>query len=1277
MAKSGWSKQSNYTTFINNPYTVQGKDSATRLKNVYRSARAFRSNYDPANIQNDLNVWLRGGSGPGGISRPASSEPGSLTKSWFIGPNGMVLPYTAEAEKMAELGQKPTANELLAGYSSEDESGTIIDMPGFLTPDGQIVTADPEQAAAKFAEARDKAYSALIQQRMSDGRGTPQNPVEERALRQQAEQMALSDMSIYVGGNPDNYPKAMAGPLDTPIYAAGQFFPTFPGGEEGRSISEEEAETLNFIRNSGAVDDANNMLAYLFDPTANRQDRARVMAEATGAMRDYSLSVKTASDALDWKWTLNPLEMGGQVLMGGLRLLGAAYDQYIIPSFTWTASAAPGGPRTASWEEAQSVAPGQMLATALGPRASVLINGPIPTLGSQLGAAMEWARTGDASNIRDLVSGQANALMNDQASWKNMGDGIYDAERREVAFEDNYFGSQISGGLGFSVNAVWDPLWVIGPAGKAIRVSHRLGMGAGAIRTADDAAKNLSFLQRGTTNTREYDLALRQVRAAERSGNADEKLLARDILANRSTAKDEYMKNEASPIERFVDWAMSEKRTATEIRRHAVVENSTVTNEIAMALSRANSYEEAFDVMRVGLGDQDALKRLYSLSTTNAELLRRSAIQVQVDNMVSAPDKYMKAYEKVYREVEDAASEVRRLEDELIPEPLKRLTNPDNEPMMDSWARMMQPDKAMRDRVRRRRAVYLREDVDAEARLEDRLAQARLDGATQNVLDDITRELDATRSRSRENFFARADGVAEPEELRVAMRGLDEALTRLQMLDEAAIAPPRTAEDMARAAADLDEYVRMDEVLRNSIESANGLQRIRQVNFGQGRLQGLANVREGVRQRKAERKAFQMETHRGASPLKALGETGWVRESFKRGMDDPGVVVWKWAGGVREATADVLTRPITYAGMESPAGIMVLARGAVSDNWREAQATLNNLKIYGDQATWGTLSDGTRVTGAERKANIMERLSNKLNDPNSDPVQAVLDFEKDIIYDLSRYYAKEAGKSVDEFADDIVDMYRFLDYKRNELIDQIKDKGFWIDENGTKHVNPFLESQLAQGMPLADFRRMERLVRNYAKSGRSIYRNNVTRAYTTAAQDAKDQLRLGRKREYEASVALDDLGTRMEKFGDARALAKAARDGDAEAKVLLGDLRKAQERSVKTEKNVKDLEKRLDVALRDEALAGDKELGTSMRMRETGIAWFDQFQTLWRAGVLLRLGYPVRNTIDGAARRIAFEASIVPVMQDAVEGSRNIVSNVLAGRVSTSVPFVQKSANRR
>lgn len=1277
MAKTGWRKQSHYTTFVNNPYTVQGKDSATRLKNVYRNALQFRTSYDPANIQNDMNVWLRGGSGPGGISRPAAADPGALTQSWFIGPNGMVLPYTAEAERQAELGQKPTAVELLAGYSSGDESGTIIDMPGFLTPDGQIVTADPDQAAAKFAEARDKAYSALIQQRMSDGRGTPQNAIEERALRQQAEQMALADMSIYVGGNPDNYPKSMAGPLDTPIYAAGQFFPTFPGGESGRSITEEEAETLNFIRNSGVVEDPDNMLAYLFDPTASRDDRARVLAEATGAMRDYSLSVKTASDALEWKWTLNPLEMGGQVLMGGLRLLGAAYDQYVIPSFTWTASALPGGPRTASWEEAQEIAPGQMLATVAGPRGSVMLNGPITNLGSQLGALGEWARTGDASNIRQLVEGQRNALFGDEAPWQNLGDGIYDADRREALFEDNYFGSQISGGLGFNVNVVWDPLWVAGPAGKAIRVSHRLGMGAGAIRSADDAAKNLSFLQRGTTNTRDYDLALRQVRAAERSGNADEKLLARDILESRKAAKDEYMKNDASPIERFVDWAMSEKRTPTEIRRHAVVENSTVTNEIAMALSRAKSYEEAFDVMRAGLGDQDALKRLYDLSSTNAEMLRRAEIQVQVDNMVSAPDKYMKAYDKVYREVEDAMSEVRRLEDELIPDPLKRLSNPDNEPMMDAWARMMQPDKAMRDRVRRRRAVYLREDVDAEARLEERLAQARLDGAPVDVIDDIVNELNAAQARSRENFFARADGVAEPEELRTAMRSLDDALTRLQMLDEAAIAPPRTADDMARAAADLEEYVRMDEVLRNSIESANGLLNIRQVNFGQGRLQGLANVREGVRQRKAARKAFQMDTHRGASPLKALGERGWIRESFKRGMDDPGVVVWKWAGGIREATADAITRPITYAGMESPAGMMVLARGATTENWREAQATLNNLKIYGDQATWGTLSDGTRVTGAERKANIMERLSNKLNDPNYDPVQAVLDFEKDIIYDMSRYYAKEAGKSVDEFADDIVDMYRFLDYKRNELIDQIKDKGFWIDENGTKHVNPFLESQLAQGMPLADFRRMERLVRNYAKSGRSIYRNNVTRAYTQAAQDARDQLRLGRKREYEASVAMDDLSARAEKFGDSRALAKAARDGDAEAKALVAELRKAQERSLKTEKNVKDLEKRLDVALRDEALAGDKELGTSMRLRETGIEWFDQFQTLWRAGVLLRLGYPVRNTIDGVARRIAFEASIVPVLQDAVEGSRNIVSNALAGRVSTSVPFVQKAANRR
>lgn len=1277
MAKTNWRSQVRHTTYVNNPYTVTGKTGLERARNAYKNAQAFRSNYDPGNIQNDLNVWLRGGSGPGGISRPAASDSSGLTKSWFIGPNGMVLPYTAEAERQAELGQKPTAMELLAGYASGTDSENTIDMPGFLTPDGQIVTADPEQAAAKFAEARDKAYSALLQQRLKDGRGTPQNSVEERALRQQAEQMALADMSVYVGGNPDNYPKAMAGPLETPIYAPGQFFPTFPGADQtGRSISQQEADVLNFIRNSGAFEDSEGMLAYLFDPTAPKEDRARVLQEATGAMREYAISAKTASESLEWKWTLNPLEMGGQVLMGGLRLLGAAYDDYVIPSFTWTASALPGGPRTATFDEARQVAPGQMLATALGPRlGTYAANTTIPF--SLAGAALEGAQTGDFGNLGDLTQGMARAMVYDDAPWKDLGDGIYDQARREAAFEDDFFGSQISGGLGFVVNVVWDPLWVAGPVGKAVRVSHVLGMGAGAIRTADDVAKHVNFLQRGATNTRDYDLALRQVRAAERSGDAEAQALARDILANRKAAKDEYMSTQASPIERFVDWAMSEKRTATEIRRHAVVENSTVTNEIAIALSRATSYDEAFKIMRASVGDQYALDDLRRLNSRNAELLQRAAIQVQVDNMVSAPDKYMKAYEKVYREVDDAMAEVRRLGDELLPEPLKRTRTPDNEPVMDEWARILQPGQAMRDRIRRRRSVYLRQDVDAEARLEQRLAQARLDGASQDVIDDITRELDVARARSRENFFARADGVAEPEELRVAMRTLDDALTRLQLLDEAAVAPPRTADDMARAAADLDEYVRTDEVLRNAIEAAGGLMNIRQVNFGVGRLQGLAKTREGVRQRKAERKAFQMDTHRGASPTKAFGETGWVRQSFKRGTDDPGVVVWGWAGGLREATMDVITRPITYAAMESPAGMMVLTRGAFSENWREAQATLNNLKIYGDQTAWDTLSDGTRVTGAQRKADIMERLSRKLNDPNADPADAVLSFEKDIIYDLARYYAREAGIEVDEFADDIVDMYRFLDYKRNELIDQIKDKGFWVDENGTKHVSPFLESQLAQGMPIADFRRMERLVRNYAKSGRRIYKSGVARSYTTAAQDARDQLALGRRRSLEAEVALDNLAPRIEKYGDVRGVAKAAREGDAEAKQLVADLRKAQERSAKTEKNVKDLERRLDVALRDEALAGDRELGTSMRFRETGIEWFDQFQTLWRAGVLLRLGYPVRNTIDGVARRVAFEASIVPVLQDAVEGSRNIVSNALSGRVSTTVPFGQKAANRR
>jgi hypothetical protein len=1292
---------------MNNPYTVQGDTGLERSRYTARNLTKFTSatmpgdpmrrintNFDPGNIQNNLSTWLRGGAGPGGISR----APQETTQQFFIGPGGIVLPYTQEAADAVEAGlTPPSAGQLMGGYATSTDSPNRIDVPGILTPDGQIVTPDPQVAATKFAEAKQKAYNKIIQDRMRNGLGMPRNPVDQRAVDQQAEQQALSDMSIYIGGSDTNYPKSVAGPNAVPEYKPGQFFPTFDSAQP-RSLTDDEAEVLNFIRNSGVIPDSSNVLRYLFDPKVSNEQKATILSEASGAMNKMALESPSADDSLYWSW--NPLEMAGQLLLKGIDTLGIAYNDFIIPSYTWTVSALPGGVRTASFDEARDVAPGQMTAAVLGPRAATLFNGPLQMAGSTIGAVAEGVNSGNWGNLAKLQLGFGNALLNDEASWKDIGNDIYNAEARQMAFVDDYYGSQISGGIGFAVNIVWDPLWLAGPIGKGVRVSHVLGMGAGAIRNFDDVAKVSNQLKTGEAVTRPYDLAVKNLAAAERSGDEETISLAREAFDSSKATKDAYMGSSASPIERFTNWVIDPKngkpRTAEEIRQHAVINFSTVTNEMAIALERASSFEEASVIMRAGFGEKDAMEHLRAMNADTARTLESARVQVQIDNMLSAPDKYVKAYSKMYDEVSSAADEVRRLEASMLPEPLTRVrSNPPIEgQVVDGYSRRFFTgfgDEAQRRDVVRTRAEFFRnEDIAEELRLEGKIADLRLTGAPQEQIDSVMKALDEQRAISRQNFFARAEGAVEPEELRLAQGKLADALDRFKMLDEAALGTPRTEAQIADTRLVLEQAIREDEMLRAAIEAERGLTNIRQVNFGLTEGRGteglsrfnvygrpLANYREGVRQRKAERKAFQRETHRGANPLKGFNSNGWIRESYRRGADRTEVIVWKPVRGTAEATADVLTRPLTYSTMETASGIMVVARGAFSENWREAQATLDNLKMYGDNSTVFTLPNGQAVTGAQRKADILARLSRDLNNPNLDPTEVVKNFEKDIVMDMARMYAP--AKDSAKFAEEISDMYKHFDFRRGDQIEKFKEQTFWVDDRGRPNVSPFLESQLAQGLPLMDFRRLERLVRDYSNGGRRLVPGSKRTRFTQATQDVKDQLELAQATEARLT-ALSERQARMAELkglNDPRKLRREAAKGDRSAQILLEKMQRTGVETRKTQAELKRLDEALQRAYQNEALSIDKDLGPGLRFQENAIGWYDQFNVLWRAGVLFRVGYPVRNSIDGLARRIAFEASVVPVLQDAVTGSRNLVSNAIAGRQSTNIPGLSRAGNAR
>lgn len=1159
-----------------------------------------------------------------GISNAAPTQ-STQTQNWYLDPSTkMVLPLTSEAASQAAAGETPTAQQLIVGGSASGGDATRVEVPGVVDPmTGQIGSLDPVQAESKFAAAKAQAIQDILNQRRQSGQLSPLSEPERLAMDQQAEQMAMEDLSIFLGGNAVNYPKSVAGPGAVPEYKAGQFFPEFDTANP-RSITPQEAEVFNFIKNSGVVPDSQNVLSTLFDPKVSTEEKQQIMAAAAGAYSQYTLTVPTAEEG--WYWSWNPLEMTGQVLTKALLdPLAIAYEDFIIPAYTWSVAAVPGGVRGATWDEAKSVAPGQMTLTDLssrfgsaGVRAGTLAGGSfLPFIAG--GQIIEGVTQGNWDPLSEFSVGYNKALSGGDAPWKNLGDGIYDAALREGIFEDDYFSSQLSGSVGASVSVIWDPLWVAGPIGKGVRVSHMLGMGAGAIRSSADAASMTTRINRMQAVMRPLDLARKADEAAKLYGSPEAIELSRKIVSNQEATRAAYLQD-ASPVERFIDWVVSpgegKSRTLREVMDHSVIENLVVRPQVAKILSEVKTYEEAGYVMRAGLGDRDAIKALEELNQQAAKKLTDLHIQGQIDNIASSPDKYMKVYALLEREVGRSIDELRRLETEAMytVDPTRAVANKEG---------------------------FLAQEYDV---LDDLYArQSRSTDASE--IDALQREIDASRTRLGDALFGPMDRTALPEEVRLAHAKVAESLEKLNGLRNASNFRVRSADEIDIAAREIDELYRQDETLRLALEvsmtDGPWLRNSKQVNFGrveqgpaQGLRRGAANWRETTRQNKAERKAFQKDTY--GQGLKGVKQNGWVRETFRRGSNS--VQVWHWAGGAKELAMDALTRPLTMAGMESPSGWMSMTRGAFNDNDREAVALLDSVKMYSDQANWATvvqrrtsaLGDAratvgeSRVTGAQRKQDILSRF---LRNARTNPEKAIRTLEMDIVSDMARYYEPNIS-DFSQWYDDIMAMYSHLDYERSDLISKVKEKSFWVDENRQKHMSPFIESQLAQGMPLADFRRMERLVRNYSEKGRNY----------------------GGFREFgEAKVRAS------------RQLAKAEND--------LAGLEPGTDAYKVGERTKKQAMADLDRAMKNEHAVSDEVMGARGRLWEGSLRWYDEFQTLWRAGVLFRLGYPTRNAIDGVIRRVTYEASLVPVLEDTVRGARNLASNVATGRVRTDQPF--------
>lgn len=1144
------------------------------------------------------------------------------TPIFVLGPNGERVPVSGEDKVMFADGNVQLPN--VYGAALDPSRPGSVNSLWAADVDGNVVYSGSPEQDVKFQQQKAKALEEIVAQWTQDNDGAVPSTIQMDIMEQQAEQRAMSAVSFLIGGNPDNYPKSVAPQGAEAYYAEGQILPNFIGGGgiNGRPIDLTEAQALNWIVGSESVTDTDRdaLMRSLFDPMVPDEQKQQIVAQVTGAINQAAANAETVEDGFDWTW--NPLALAGEVLSNFvLKPLDVIYSDYVDPSLTYSVSALPGGPRTATWDEAQSVSPGQMIATAAGNLAP-LVSGPAQTI------------AGLAFN-EDFRQG---FLSGEEVPWANLGDGVYDTAQREAAFEENGYGSWVSGSIGFGTSLVWDPLILAGPAAKVLRVSHQFGMGMGAIRGVEDLARQNELITIGRGAFAPYEEAKIAYKAAVDAGDEAKVAQWGEELATRKAAKDAAMKKQA-PVVQFMNWVLdpqSGQRSWQEIEQHKLVRELGAPEQLVTSIHNAKTFDELSLIVRAVSDDMDAYRLLKDQSWDNYLRMRSLRLQRSIDSIFAAPDKLARKEADLERAVDDALSEVKRLEDEAM------LVDTGWQSRVAAYENMTSAQRVAADvvpedmagspaRLQRQMMDEGNRRIDT---LTKRLAEARADGAPTLVLEDLLRQLDEAAKLANDGLFGPATAKAFPAEARGAHRRLAQSLDQRNLvIDARNRGRAWTPAQQDEAARTLDELERKNILFRTALRAAESNTAMMTNRwFGRGRLQGLARSRESAFQRRAERRAYQMDTHR--TGLK------WIPKHFTA-PGGQGVTVWSAVRGAGSLAQDAITRPFTYAAMESPAGWIGTDGLGGLDNYREIQATVNNLKSL----------------SPEQRETILERFS-RLQAVGDDGMTAVTEVEKDILRGIAMRYADEMGVTdVDGFMDDIKLMYKFFDAERADQIAMIRDRGFWVDEDGVINRAPFLETQLLNGTPLMDFRRLEGLVRDYARNYAKQRRPISSRAASRDAQGAERiaQARLRRAEERTAQAE--------------QAMGRAEASGSSE---LIETARVAVEKSKATQQQLDDELKRVMSDSAKFAMAN----GTFHKSWDTSLEWYDTFQSVWRFGVLFRVGYPVRNSIDGVVRRIAYDASVVPVLVDGLKGTRNIASNIRTGR-SALIPGSDALKNRK
>ena len=292
------------------------------------------------------------------------------------------------------------------------------------------------------------------------------------------------------------------------------------------------------------VDAAKTWLSNLFDTSDTFNE------EESGAFLGY-------------KGGTGPVETVWDSMLTGL---GWGYDR-LNHLTTAAISAAPGGIRTLTWDEASNVSVGQAFVGSMAAGAGRVKRGEM--------------QVGDFLSLPGTLASSALSMIDPNNPAEQANFDITNEAQREAAFSNNTAGKLASGTLDTAFTIFGDPLLL---GGKATKIAR------------------LTMLDRPITE-------------ASRAKITNELQVGRVTV----TGGDPAQINRLAPPAQFANWVtqkndLGEKViTREEIFNHRVIKYATNRDGLASALYNAENYDEAALVLRSAIGDLTAQTELMAL----------------------------------------------------------------------------------------------------------------------------------------------------------------------------------------------------------------------------------------------------------------------------------------------------------------------------------------------------------------------------------------------------------------------------------------------------------------------------------------------------------------------------------------------------------------------------------------------------------------------------------------------------------------------------------------